>query len=251
MRIAFISDIHGNLTALDAVLADLAREQIDQYVCLGDVVEFGPQPRECLARILALKGICIMGNTDERMAVPHREHLHVTEPGPEIEMELWCYDQLTQEDRAAIHTFRATAEIDLGNELRLLAYHGSPRSNVERIVSMTSYHDLDAMFATANHNARVLVGGHTHQQFIRQYNRALLINPGSVGLPFERLGEGLDHRPAWAAYAVVNVQDGRVSVDLRRTPIELVKLRDSVMHSGMPDPKWWLQDWELRLHSRE
>ena len=249
MRIAFISDIHGNLTALDAVLADLAREQIDQYVCLGDVVEFGPQPRECLARVLALNGICIMGNTEERMSVPHRDHLRSTEQGPEIEMELWCYDQLTDEDRAVIRQFQAMAELDLGNDLRLLAYHGSPRSNVERIVAMTTYHKLDAIFA--GHTQRILIGGHTHQQFIRHYNQAMLVNPGSVGLPFERLGEGLDHRPPWAEYAIITAQDGRVSVDLRRTPIELVALRQSVMHSGMPDPKWWLQDWELRWHTRD
>ena len=249
MKVAFITDIHGNLTALDAVLADLAREQIDQYVCLGDLVEFGPQPRECLQRVLALNAVCIMGNTDERMAAPHRNHIRAVADGPEIEMELWCYDQLTDDDRAAIRKFRPTAEIDLDKNLPLLAYHGSPRSNVERIVSMTSYHDLDAMFA--NHKARIFIGGHTHQQFIRHYNQALLINPGSAGLPFERLGEGVDHRPPWAEYAVITAERGRVSVDLRRTPIELAKLRDSVMHSGMPDPKWWLQDWELRLHSRE
>ncbi len=249
MRIAFITDIHGNLTALDAVLADLAHEQIDQYICLGDVVEFGPQPCECLRRVLALNALCIMGNTDERMAVPHRDHLRAHEQGPEIDMELWCYDQLTDADRAAIRQFNPSAEIKLDKDMRLLAYHGSPRSNVERVVSMTSYHDLDAMFA--NHNARILIGGHTHQQFIRHYNQAMLINPGSVGLPFERLGDGLDHRPPWAEYAVITAEQGRVSVDLRRTPIALTQLRDAVMHSGMPDPKWWLQDWELRLHSRE
>ena len=54
MRIALLSDIHGNLTALNAVLAELAAEQIDQYLCLGDVVEHGPQPRATLARVLAL-----------------------------------------------------------------------------------------------------------------------------------------------------------------------------------------------------
>ena len=249
MRIAFITDIHGNLTALDAVLADLAHEHIDQYVCLGDLVEFGPHPRECLRRILALNALCIMGNTDERMAASQRDHLQALGQGPEIEMELWCYDQLIEADRAAIRKFSSIAEIILDKHLPLLAYHGSPRSNVERIVSMTSFHDLDAMFA--KHTARILIGGHTHQQFIRHYNQALLINPGSVGLPFERLGEGVDHRPAWAEYAIITAERGRVSVDLRRTPIELAKLRDSVMHSGMPDPKWWLQDWELRGHSRD
>ena len=249
MRIAFITDIHGNLTALDAVLADLAREDIDQYVCLGDVVEFGPHPCDCLRRVLALNAICIMGNTDERMAVPNRDHLRGLEKGPEMEMELWCYDQLTEEDRASIRKFRPTAEIDLGGDLRLLAYHGSPRSHVERILSMTSFHDLDAIFA--GYNQRILIGGHTHQQFVRHYNQALLVNPGSVGLPFERLGEGVDHRPPWAEYAVIPTQDGRVSVDLRRTPIDLAALRHSVMNSGMPDPKWWLQDWELRWHTRE
>jgi len=67
MRIALLSDIHGNIHALNAVLDELSTEKIDQYVCLGDVVEHGPNPRESLARILELNCPVVMGNTDERM----------------------------------------------------------------------------------------------------------------------------------------------------------------------------------------
>jgi predicted phosphodiesterase len=61
MRVALISDIHGNLVSLEAVLADIDREGVDQIVCLGDVAGLGPQPREILARLQALGCICIMG----------------------------------------------------------------------------------------------------------------------------------------------------------------------------------------------
>jgi predicted phosphodiesterase len=72
MRIAIISDIHGNMVALDAALADIESEHVDQIVCLGDVAEFGPHPREVLARLRALGCPVIMGNTDERLIDPAR-----------------------------------------------------------------------------------------------------------------------------------------------------------------------------------
>jgi 3',5'-cyclic AMP phosphodiesterase CpdA len=73
MRVALIADIHGNALALDTVLAELSRDHVDQIVCLGDVVEGGPQPREILDRIRALGCPIVMGNTDERMLSHRRD----------------------------------------------------------------------------------------------------------------------------------------------------------------------------------
>ncbi|NIW96181.1 MAG: hypothetical protein GWN20_25895, partial [Phycisphaerae bacterium] len=71
MRLAIISDIHGNLIALEAVLAVLAQEEIDQMVCLGDVAATGPQPHETIARLRELNCPVVMGNTDDWLLNPH------------------------------------------------------------------------------------------------------------------------------------------------------------------------------------
>jgi predicted phosphodiesterase len=69
MRIALISDIHGNATALEAVLADLHQQHVDAIICLGDVATIGPQPKQILAKLKAVECICLLGNHDA--ALPH------------------------------------------------------------------------------------------------------------------------------------------------------------------------------------
>src|SRR5262245_40580631 len=120
MRIGLLSDIHGNLVALDTVLAELGREPVDQIVCLGDVVEFGPQPRAALARIRALSCMVVMGNTDVRMATDRRDEPRGPDRSPEDATELWAVDQLTSADRAFIRSFQPSVHLSLDGDITLL-----------------------------------------------------------------------------------------------------------------------------------
>jgi len=71
------------------------------------------------------------------------------------------------------------------------------------------------------------------------------VNPGSVGLPYEPLGsDGAFRRPPWAEYAIVEVKAGSVSIELRRTPIDVAAVLQSAFQSGMPHPAWWTQHWK-------
>lgn len=241
MRIALLSDIHGNLFALEAVLAMLARETIDQTICLGDVAMFGPQPRQTLEKVQAIGCPVVMGNTDAWALAPQPH------PGDDEQtalfnaIELWGAQQLTDADRAYLRTFQATVELPLGDGMMLLCYHGSPRSYHEAIVATTPDADLAPMLGDTA--APLLAGGHTHAQYVRRYQNKLLLNPGSVGLPYETLPSGVDRNPPWAEYAVIDWTGGQLDVTLRRTPYDIAPLVKAAKASGMPHAEWWCKDW--------
>lgn len=242
MRVALIADIHGNLIALDAVLADLGRERIDQIVCLGDVAAGSPQPRETIERLQALGCPAVMGNADAWMLNPQPRQEADDDWRRIEEINYWCLAQLAPPDLEYLRTFQPTVEIPLDAGASLLGFHGSPRSYDDIIVATTAEPDLEEMIA--GRRAVVLAGGHAHTQLLRRYRDRLIVNPGSVGLPFERLAPGGHARnPPWAEYAILAWESGRLGIDLRRVPIELDALRRAALASGMPHAEWWIKDW--------
>jgi putative phosphoesterase len=178
VRIALISDLHANLVALDAVLADAAAAGADRVICLGDIVSLGPEPRETLAR-LRDRGIpCLQGNHDP---LP-------PDPPCLAELEAWCEERLTPEERAWLRALPARIEVPLDGTTTLLCVHGSPRSFDEQVLAETPDADLEAMLA--DHHAAVTVCGHTHVQLLRRLGDRVVVNVGSVGMPFEERTTG-------------------------------------------------------------
>ena len=241
MRLALLSDIHGNLTALEAVLAELTHEAVDEILCLGDVAIFGPQPQATLARVRELGCPVVMGNTDAWALAP-QPHPFRNEETPKFNaIELWSAEQLDEAARSLIRSFQPTLTVALSDEVSLLAYHGSPRSFHEAIVATTPEEHLAEFFAGTV--ASILVGGHTHEQFSRRWQGRIVINPGSVGLPYERLADGRTRNPAWAEYALLAWEQGRLHIELRRTPVDVQRIEQAVRQSGMPYAEWWLAGW--------
>ena len=233
MRLAILSDIHGNLPALEAVLEELANERIDQFLCLGDVAASGPQPGEALDRVKALSWPVIMGNTDDWLLSPQLKE-QTTRFGQYCQdIDLWCAQQISEEQKAFIRSFQASMLIPLSPQHTLLAYHGSPRSYRERILDVTSEEELDTIFGETP--ATILVGGHTHAQLWRRYRDKLILNPGSVGLAMDRVSP-LDaiSNPPWAEYAILTLEGKRLSVDLRRTPFDLKAFLTVSLERNMP-----------------
>ena len=241
MRIGLISDIHGNLFALEAVLAELDREKLDDLICLGDVAALGPEPGAVLARLQALGCPVVMGNMDEWLLSP---------PGLDTADELdralirWHTAQLTDTERAYIRAFPATIERSLGAERTLLCFHGSPRSCHDVIVPTTPDDTLNEMFEGTH--AAILVGGHTHLQMMRRYGDVHLINVGSVGLPGVGAAAQRNHHVRWAEYAIVEADGNRLDISLRRRPLDIKRMLARARSSGMPAPviEWWATLWE-------
>lgn len=239
MRVGLISDIHGNRVALDAVLAELERDGVDRIVCLGDVA-VGPQPGEALERVRELGCPVVLGNWDAAFlgaAVPAA----TDETSSMVnEIHAWWGEQLDDGQRAYLETFVPTLELDLDG-VRMLAFHGSPRSYDDWIFSTTPDDELEPMFA--GDRPALLAGGHTHLQLARRWSQSLLVNPGSVGLPFLTWWPDRVTVAPWAEYAVLAADAGTVRVELRRAPFDVDALLRISRGSEMPHAEWWADCW--------
>lgn len=234
MRVAILADIHGNHIALDAVLADLRAQNVDQTVCLGDAIQGGPQPAETVAALRALACPIVVGNADDWLLTGEDSG---AEPITEQQRAArdWSLARLSDEDRDFIRTFQPTVTLEVAGGTCLLCFHGSPASFDDVILPQTP--DAEVVRLLGGSGARFLAGGHTHVQQIRRVGDALFINPGSVGLAYsdqQPAGSGPRADP-WAEYALLEVaDDGRASVTFRRVPFDLEALIQVYQTSGRP-----------------
>lgn len=243
MRIALIADIHGNLVALESVLQEVAAESVDQIICLGDVAALGPQPHEVIQRVRQLQCPVILGNTDAWLLAA--KGAKTAESAILATITSWCAEQLTPEDQQFLHTFASVLEFPLDDGRRLCCYHGSPRSFDDVIAAITPDAVVQQMLAGST--ATVMVGGHTHIQMLRRYEDGYLVNVGSVGLPGVNAGSPElpdNHHVHWAEYGLVDLEAGRLSIDLRRIPLNMTAVLQAGAGSGMPHGDWWMQKWE-------
>lgn len=243
MRCAIISDIHGNLDALEAVLADAG--DVEDIWCLGDLVGYGPQPNECIDLLQARHAKCVTGNHDRACI----GMMDTNEFNPEAsEAAQWTHDHLTP---AHIDYLAALPErIQVGPEGEFTVVHGSPREPVwEYLTNVTVARANFGYFQT-----RYCLVGHTHVPLVFQrlwtderppdertivpqadtplaldQNR-LIVNPGSVGQP-------RDGNPD-AAYVVYEsgdaTSDRAATLTLRRVAYPVVSVQQKMREAGLP-----------------
>ena len=231
-RIGLISDLHGNIVALDAVFAELRRTGVDRIVCLGDVAPLGPRPREVLHRLEEEGCDCILGNHDEFMLDADLVHRYSEVPIV-VESVDWCRSELGPRELDFIRGFARTLQVPLDATNELLLFHGTPGSNMTDLLATTPRDVVDEMLG--GRRAQVMAGGHTHIQMLRQHGGALIVNPGSVGMPFKEHAAGgppqiLPH----AEFAVVTSRDGCITVELGRVPLDRRTLRAEALAVDFP-----------------
>ena len=242
MRIGIIGDIHGNLAALDAVLASLAADPPDEIVCLGDVAATGPQPRDVISRLRDLGCHTVMGNSDAWLLSPAPSNPTVDEDARRVEeIDRWCAAQLTPEDGAFLRAFRPTIALPLAPNASLLCFHGSPRSFDDVIAATTPEDALAPMLA--GHRASIMAGGHWHFQMLRRYEDVILLNPGSVGLAYDLLPDGRAIVPARAEFALLTAKDAILAIELQRVPYDRAATVRAMFERGMPHAAWSSSDW--------
>jgi putative phosphoesterase len=241
MRIALISDIHGNLVTLEAVLADIQRQTVDRIICLGDVATLGPQHHEVLARLKALECPCIRGNHERFLLYPESVYTYSDDPAI-IDSIHWCLDRLSDAELDYVHSFQPFIRVALDAENSLLCVHGSPRSDLDNIMATTPSEELDAMLA--GHKDTLIASGHTHAQMVRQHRGMMLLNVGSVGQPFEQpLQQGPPHALLHAEYGIVTWDNGSLGIELRRVPFDLDTVKRIVLASNIPLRAWLIAQY--------
>ena len=218
MKVAALYDIHGNLPALDAVLAEVPG---DAEIVFGGDVFAGPMPAETLtrARELGSRAHFLVGNAD-------REEAPAEEPG--LARYHWVQAHLSPNDRSWIDSWPQTLTLDVDGLGSTLFCHGSPRSDVEAITAVTSKDRLSELLKDVNE--RMVVCGHTHHQFDRRLDDVRIVNAGSVGLAYEgRRG----------AYWALLGPD----VELRRTAYDADAAAAVVRATTYPDPEEKIEHW--------
>jgi predicted phosphodiesterase len=233
LRVAVISDIHGNWHALEAVLAEVAREQVDELWCLGDVVGYGPQPNRCVEEIEPRVDVCLIGNHD--LAAIGRVSLDDFSPDAATSAR-WTAKELDEKARGFLEGLEPRAERP-GAEL----FHGSPRDPVwEYVLS-----EAAARAALEQTTAGLVLVGHSHVPLalVSSAGEPLagglaeagahvdlaegrwLLNPGSVGQP--RDGD------ARAAYLLLDLDRRRAS--FRRTAYDIASTQAEIRERGLPE----------------
>ncbi len=244
MRIAFLSDIHGNYTAFEAVIKDLETQNIDQFISLGDTITMGPQPMETLHKLKNLGcKVYVKGNHD--WAVLNPEQAEKFEITPHLIADLtWCHNQLGEEDVKFIESFVDTAQFTLPNGLKILAFHGSPFSSTDVIHAATPVEELEKYFGTFD--ADIFIGGHSHVQMVRRHGEKLILNTGSIGNAFKFIytpGNPPSLLP-WAEYLILEDTEDSIRLDARRVYFDTEKVHQAASASGMPGTAWWLSQYQ-------
>jgi predicted phosphodiesterase len=228
MRVAVVSDIHGNLTALDAVLVDIQQSSPDLVFHAGDLADGGSSPAETVDRLRGLGWPGVMGNTDEMLVRPDSlEEFASQSSSPST---LW----------EAIRQIASSTRYALGDE-RLAWLRGLPRVRTEQGFALlhataetcwlapaaeATDAELEAIYGSLDQP--IVIFGHTHRPFIRNLagHPNLLINTGSVGLPFDG-----DPR---ASYLIL---DGNTPT-IRRVEYDVEKELKALANCGLPGAEW-------------
>jgi putative phosphoesterase len=238
VRLALLSDQHGNDVAFREVVEDLERIGVDDVVCLGDTTQGGSEPVETLERLRGLDCATVLGNADALL-------LEVPEDSPEpiterlLEVREWTLSQLGESQLEQIRAFEPVVRRE-HEGVRLLFCHGSPASYDD--VLLPELGD-EALAPFQGHDVRLLAGGHTHLQWTRRIGDTLYVNPGSVGVSYDRhAGETPDLRPL-AEWALVTVEDGEAAVEFRQVPYPIAAVRAAAERSSRPDADEWAAQW--------
>ncbi|MGW7516138.1 metallophosphoesterase family protein [Streptomyces sp. NPDC054796] len=225
-HVAVLSDIHGVLPALEAVLAEPDVRAADRIVLTGDLAA-GPLPVETLDALEALgeRALWIRGNADRELAEARPTGDPVTD---------WAAGRISAAQRARLAALPLTAELDVEGLGRVLFCHATPRDDAEVVLVDSRTERWNEVTAGLDAGVGTVVCGHTHVPFTRVVHGRTVVNPGSVGMPYGRPG---------AHWALLGP-----GITLRRTPYDYAAARARIAAaSAFPDADAWAGEY---VHAR-
>jgi putative phosphoesterase len=225
MKIAVISDIHGNLSALNAVLQDIENQGITNYFFLGDLVMNGPNPKEVFELIEDLSPeVWIKGNTDEWLEIicadsptdTHKQELMVKRNN-------FAKAALTDAQIEKLSKVQEESVVII-NDKKILCVHGSPKSMEEAVGIMQPIEFFEDLIA---HNSfDLMLCGHTHLPLIGFYKGKKIMNPGGIGF-------SLDEDPR-ASYGVITLGNNEFSLTIHRVDYEIESVLKAAREKDFP-----------------
>jgi predicted phosphodiesterase len=226
--VAVLSDIHAVLPALEAVLAEPDVGAADYIVLTGDLAS-GPLPVETLDTLAALgaRVLWVRGNADREL-VEHRSGTLASVPD---EVTPWAAEQLRGDQVDLLAGLPLSVSLDLGGHLGTAVFcHATPRDDEEVVVVDSRLARWAEVFDGLEASVRTVVCGHTHMPFARLADRRLVVNPGSIGMPYGGAG---------AHWALLGSAAG---VQLRVTEFDLDRACARIVaESGFPEAREWAE----------
>ncbi len=226
MTIAIFSDIHGNLEALDAVLAEIRGRQVDRAYCLGDLVGYGAFPNEVTERIRNAAIPTIMGNYDDGVGFDREEcGCAYREADDRIRGQRsleWTKAHVTPENKAFLRSLHSEIRLEDGGK-RILLVHGSPRRINEYLFEDRPLSSFQRLAASSS--ADLIVFGHTHKPYAKLVDDVWFINVGSVGKPKD--GD-------WRACCAILNSTAAEPASFVRVPYDVGTAAAAIRHSELP-----------------
>lgn len=199
MKIAVLSDIHGNKTALDAVIKDIENQKIDHIIILGDhITDFPQETKSVIKTIRSLTDFVIKGNREIM--------LYGGEDGLKYNQFITTYltiKELSHMDNNYIKSLPDRISLSFA-EISVLCIHGSPLSPFEHIYEKDISKNTDTLNKI---NEKILLCGHTHEQWCGKINDKFILNPGSVGINFTGRKT--------AQYGIIYIEDNEINIKLK------------------------------------
>ncbi|PZR77310.1 MAG: phosphoesterase [Chthoniobacterales bacterium] len=226
MRVAALYDIHGNLPALEAVLAEVRKFAVDQIVVVGDVVP-GPMPGECLECLLHLDlPVKFISGNGEVAVLAELAGQRSQVPEQFREAVRWSGNQLSASQVQAAANWPKTLHQTINGIGRVLFCHATPRDENENFTQVTEVNRLLPIFHGLE--ADLVICGHTHMQFDRVIGDVRVVNAGSVGMPFGKPG---------AYWALLGPE-----VQLQRTNYDLEQAAADIRSTNYPQARTFAND---------
>lgn len=232
IKIALISDIHGNLLAFNEVLKDIKAKGISTIYCLGDLVDFAPWGNEVIEQIKHYNIPCLLGNHDERIAfdipihqLPHHDAYETENRTIAINHSKQNIKPVNKEFLTTL-PYNITLTYKLGSTYRkVLLVHASLQSNDQYVYESDDKQEIYTLLE--NQGIDILVMGHTHQSYIQQQQSKLIINCGSVGRSKEQ-----DRK---ATYAILTLRESNMEAEIVKIEYPIQQVAELIYESEIPN----------------
>jgi predicted phosphodiesterase len=233
MRIAVLSDIHGNLPALEAVLSEVEHEAVDRIVLNGDIAA-GPLPRETLDRLTSLgdRAVWVRGNGERAIVAGCDGQIEPGMPAHLQEQVLATGRLISPAQRDLLADLPLTVTLAIDGLGTALFCHATPRRDDEILLVDSPVERFATALSEVPSAVNLVVVGHTHMPYARLVAGRWVVNPGSVGMPYGHAG---------AAWALLGP-----AIDLRRTAYDVEAAAARLRNAAWPGADTWVENYVLR-----